>query len=535
MGILNSLTSSAEADYSLRKLLTAYSGSAIRVRESSGDTEADIGFDGSGNLDATALLAHTGSNSGYITIWYDQSGNGYDATQTTDASQPQIVSAGAVLVDDNGNPKVTFDGSNDFLQISSNLNCTPYITVNFVNKFNGFGTAAYMQFISKRNTSGARWQVNPRKNDGKYDLFLTAFGGTWDTNQNLLTFIWDNGNRYIYENKVLEYSVSIGGTVTSDTSIPVYIGCINGSSEFVDGDFQEIIFFNSAIGSTDRETLEADQDAYWINPVTGNTIQITNTVSTSVAIIKDIAKTFINNVSSAITSIKSIPRTILNNVSTSTVVNAIKKLLVTITNNVSANDSVIKKSSKIISNSVSLANTVLKSVAKKIINIVSSLTAIIATKIGGNSVNITNIVSAGTSITKNITKLITNIVGVTTSAIKSITKTIANIISTLTSSLKSIPRSISNNVSTSTIANVVKKMIVLITNTVSTASSIVKSISKIITNSVSSVTSYIRAISKSITNNVSSSTINSNDSIIEGAIKIIKAKVRNYIFKVRGR
>ena len=60
MGILNSLTASSEAAYSLRKLLTAYTGSAIRVRRSSDNTESDIGFDGSGNLDTSALLTFVG-------------------------------------------------------------------------------------------------------------------------------------------------------------------------------------------------------------------------------------------------------------------------------------------------------------------------------------------------------------------------------------------------------------------------------------------------------------------------------------------
>jgi hypothetical protein len=35
---------------------------------------------------------------GFVTEWYDQSGNGYDATQATALSQPQIVSSGSVLV-----------------------------------------------------------------------------------------------------------------------------------------------------------------------------------------------------------------------------------------------------------------------------------------------------------------------------------------------------------------------------------------------------------------------------------------------------
>lgn len=87
----------AAAAYSLRKLRAAYSGAAIRVRESGGNTEAYIGFDASGDLDTSALLAHTGSNDGFVVAWYDQSGNGNDAFEFTFADQPQIVDAGSVM------------------------------------------------------------------------------------------------------------------------------------------------------------------------------------------------------------------------------------------------------------------------------------------------------------------------------------------------------------------------------------------------------------------------------------------------------
>lgn len=108
------------AGYSMRKLDSLYSGSAIRVREDSGNTEADIGFDGSGDLDTTALLAHTSSNSGFIVKWYDQSGNSYDITQTTTASQPKIVDSGSV-VEINGKPAILYDGSDDFMVQTSSM------------------------------------------------------------------------------------------------------------------------------------------------------------------------------------------------------------------------------------------------------------------------------------------------------------------------------------------------------------------------------------------------------------------------------
>jgi hypothetical protein len=54
--------SGAAAAYSLRKLRTAYTGPAIRVRRSSDNTSQDIGFNTDGTLDTTALTTFVGSN-----------------------------------------------------------------------------------------------------------------------------------------------------------------------------------------------------------------------------------------------------------------------------------------------------------------------------------------------------------------------------------------------------------------------------------------------------------------------------------------
>lgn len=83
----------ASVAYSLRLLSSTYNGSAIRVRRSSDNTEQDIGFSG-GVLDTASLLSFCGAGSGYVTTWYDQSGNGKDNIQATLLAQPTIVSSG---------------------------------------------------------------------------------------------------------------------------------------------------------------------------------------------------------------------------------------------------------------------------------------------------------------------------------------------------------------------------------------------------------------------------------------------------------
>jgi hypothetical protein len=54
---------------------------------------------------------------GFVTKWYDQSGNendAVDATQATDNDQPQIVDAGSTILE-NGKPAIQFDGANELV------------------------------------------------------------------------------------------------------------------------------------------------------------------------------------------------------------------------------------------------------------------------------------------------------------------------------------------------------------------------------------------------------------------------------------
>jgi len=123
----------AAAAYSLRLLRNEYAGSAIRVRRSNDNAEQDIAFDNSGNLDTSALTTFVGGNNGFVTIWYDQSGNANHATQTTSANQPKIYDSSSTVITENGKPAMTFDGSNDTLRCGAAFTEVSYISAVYEN------------------------------------------------------------------------------------------------------------------------------------------------------------------------------------------------------------------------------------------------------------------------------------------------------------------------------------------------------------------------------------------------------------------
>lgn len=90
---------------SVRKLVPAYSGSCMRVRRTSDNTEQDIGFDANGLLDIATLETFCSGTDGRVRTWYDQSGNGVHWQQATAGTQPYIVRSGATILI-NGFPAV---------------------------------------------------------------------------------------------------------------------------------------------------------------------------------------------------------------------------------------------------------------------------------------------------------------------------------------------------------------------------------------------------------------------------------------------
>ncbi|MEB3244671.1 MAG: arabinofuranosidase catalytic domain-containing protein [Vampirovibrionales bacterium] len=100
--------------WSITKIKSTYNGPAVKIRRASDNAEQDINFLSNRTLDASTLASFCGSSIGYVTTWYDQSGNARHATQTSQAQQP-ILWSGTAINTINGAPGLLFDGSDDGL------------------------------------------------------------------------------------------------------------------------------------------------------------------------------------------------------------------------------------------------------------------------------------------------------------------------------------------------------------------------------------------------------------------------------------
>ena len=251
VGLLDQYTGAA-AGYSLRRL-SVNTTNVVRVRRSVDNAEADFTADEITDGTLLSWVGNTASDNGFVTTWYDQSGNSNDATQATASYQPKIVDAG-VLVEENGKPAVDFDGVDDYFSITP-ITQTSEFSHFVTSKGTGFlyGTAIGGTNDYLRYTGNIRISIN--------DTIL-AEGTNVDNLQTQTSFIRSNTDlTTIYYNSNTGASSTISGDFNSNS-----IGGYNNGTLFWNGNIQEHIIY-STDQSSNRTGIETNiNDHYNIYP-----------------------------------------------------------------------------------------------------------------------------------------------------------------------------------------------------------------------------------------------------------------------------
>jgi hypothetical protein len=279
--LLNDYPNAAVA-YSLRLLRSAYTGSAIRVRRASDNTEQNIGFTTLGGLDTSSLTSFCSGTNGFVTTWYDQSGNGRNATQTAAANQPQIVSSGSVILE-NAKPCLNFDGSNDTLRMTGTM---PLIqrSFSFVGKQNS--SQADAGIISFRPIGGSNdfrspdtfvfsttnSSVSPQRaytiegsTSGSYSLQKNGTG-TDILQYGLYMETKTSGEGKLFQNGVLQVTDSSFTEFNSENTQAFNLGARNFNNtsiqNFFNGQFQEFIYW-SVNNISNRTGIETNINSFY--------------------------------------------------------------------------------------------------------------------------------------------------------------------------------------------------------------------------------------------------------------------------------
>lgn len=259
----------ASRGYSLRKLSTAYAGSAIRVRRSSDNTTQDIGFLPSGHLDTASMKTFVGAGNGFINYWYDQSGSGSSigqaAYQGNPPQQPRIMNAG-VIDRENGLPTIVFVPANSNLLIFPATTSTANWSVYMTGKRRIAGVRGPM--VAVQGFSGgplvAQW------NDNNVYIQRTQSSGTGfyrSVADATATFILLEA--YNTSNVTTAYKNATAYTLGSETGAGftglgfAYIGrYLESGSNFTDGNISEVIIYETS-QIANRLGMEANIMTYY--------------------------------------------------------------------------------------------------------------------------------------------------------------------------------------------------------------------------------------------------------------------------------
>ena len=263
-------TYSSEGGYSMRKI-SSTATNCIRVRRSSDNAEQDIGFVGD-DLDTTSLLSFVGANDGYVTTWYDQSGNGRDAFNGFAIPQPRIV-LGGVLETKNTKPAIYFNDKwlRYFGQvIPSANNPFSYFTVSSHETANDLGTV--FKSLDAAQTGGGEYVVNFNDRRAfKRNFFIRTASGDFgcdlsvqrdNSDYKLLSgFVDGSNNMSNFDNGATGTTNTYSGTYTSNV---LMIGdTTTGSSSFqLVGHIGEVIILNTD-ESANRVAIETDINNYY--------------------------------------------------------------------------------------------------------------------------------------------------------------------------------------------------------------------------------------------------------------------------------
>ena len=260
----------AAAAYSLQFLSSDYSGNCLTVRRASDNATLDVGFSNN-ELDTASLEAFCSGTDGYVTTWYDQSGNGLNATQTTAANQPQIVSSGSVLLK-NGKPSINFGGTAYLETVDTTVDLSiEQIQMVAYNDLQITSTSGIQQLLKTYGVAGyegfAFGSVTTLLTDETFTIYNNssareAITNTIDIDLHLFTTDWDGTKHNIYLDGSAGSYISTG-TLVQLNGRQITIGSRSGSFNFV-GSVSCFVAYSSNQSSNVTAIQDALNDYYSI-------------------------------------------------------------------------------------------------------------------------------------------------------------------------------------------------------------------------------------------------------------------------------
>jgi hypothetical protein len=259
------------AAYATRKVVAAYAGDCLRLRRSSDDAESDFGFSGD-DLDTAAIATWLSAATGYVVTWYDQSGNGHDATQSDATKQFTYLASGI-----NGKPVLVSDNSDDYLACDSLAGLldgasTPWavaavaqiVVDGGAHTLFGLGRSSTTQPFHHMVIGTTGYFGGARRNDSGAAVAPSSLAPFTDGANKTLAMTYD-GTQTLHANATMQgmNRVSSAGTATFDMAT---IGALRTGATYnypFGGQIGELAIYSKQLSASELQDIAFFQNSYW--------------------------------------------------------------------------------------------------------------------------------------------------------------------------------------------------------------------------------------------------------------------------------
>ncbi|WBX72836.1 hypothetical protein PG913_07940 [Tenacibaculum pacificus] len=260
--------------FSMRVIESNYNGPIIRLRRASDNAEQDFGWADNDIVDVNAINTWKGTSNVFVHTWYDQSGLGRNAVQTTQHRQPRFYPDVTI-------PYFQGDGRND-----NNVNNQgDHLTIDTPNG---------IQDLTNNGNEGTVISVIKATKKNQHTFGVLVDENRWSThinwNDNYLYFdpgVCCNNTRRFYNNtninvwqiysfiKTTTNTIARSGTIEMFNNVYTKGKC-NRTEDFAIGwatgnkpnsrttsSFNEIIMYNTNINTIQIQEIEQNSITFW--------------------------------------------------------------------------------------------------------------------------------------------------------------------------------------------------------------------------------------------------------------------------------
>ena len=245
--------------YGVYRLKANYAGNAFQIQRNSDSTTLNIAFDVNGIASWAAVDNFCAGTTCGVKTWYDQSGNGYDLTQSTFASMPPVYAATI--------------GNQRAISFSTSLNAAATTLSNSslpITTRNTFTTVAviYPNSSSNQTTVGAYFGLNSASSNWFYytDIassngMLRVSPGSGNTPLNTMlsaspqVFVSNNnaGTLTTCQNNVCTAGIATGFSSAASTGLILGGNNVYG---YYQGSMVSFVIYNSSLSAANQQLLQ---------------------------------------------------------------------------------------------------------------------------------------------------------------------------------------------------------------------------------------------------------------------------------------